>query len=499
VTTTSIQRAAPALLLLAAACAASTPAPGERARAADERPAASRGTADRASEGGEGGGARSTRKHAEPAEETSPLDTLPAKASRLFKEALKTLEDQKALKVPVDWPLMERKWRAVLDAADVAEARFNLGVALDAQGRAADAKAEYERALALKPSLRQARVNLAVLTERAGDVRAASAIYGAILRDFPEDAMARERLAAIYRENGQIDDAWRLAREALLRDPSAIGAYKTMIRIAILRQDYDVAKLIALRAQKLDGRDADVSLLLGDVLARQGDEAAAAAQWKKTLELSPGNLPARYALLDQAVRKEAWPLVSEQASAILAEEPKNAPVMLLRGIALRHSEKADEALSAYDKAEQLSGGNLAEVYLARGVLLMREKSECEPALVQFDRYTKKVGPILPKGSPVPTLQRECDELLAANKAAMEAARQMQLDAEKAAAAEAAKKAAEAEKAAAAEAAKKAAEAAKKDAEAAKKAAEAAKKDADGAKKAPEVGGKPTSPEAPPAK
>jgi tetratricopeptide (TPR) repeat protein len=437
VKTTSIQRASSALLLLlAGACAGAPPAPSDRSRSSDqERPAASQRAARSAATNGERAPTRG--------DDAAPApDAIPAKAQRLFAEALKTLEDQKALKVPTDWPLMERKWRAVLDAADVAEARFNLGVALDAQGRGADAKLEYERALTLKPTLRQARVNLAVQAERRGDVRAASAMYGEVLRDYPEDAMARERLAALYRATGQVDDAWRLAREALLRDPRAIGAYKTMIRIAIQRKDYDVAKLIALRAQKLDDRDADVSLLLGDVLELQDDEPGAAAQWKKTLELAPGSLPARYALLDQAVRKEAWPQVSEHASAILAEEPKNAPVVLLRGIALRHSEKADEALAAYDKAEQLSGGTLAEVYLARGVLLMREKSECEPALVQFDRYTKTVGPILPKGSPVPTLQRECDELIAANKAAAEAARQMQLDAEKAAAAAAAKKAPE---------------------------------------------------------
>ncbi|MGB8930970.1 MAG: adventurous gliding motility TPR repeat lipoprotein GltE [Anaeromyxobacteraceae bacterium] len=446
---TPIKRASPALLLLAAACAAATPVPESRAREpGEERPSSSQ-----RAEGQRGGSGRAGAKADDAA--SSPADAMPPKAQRLFNEALKALEDQKSLKVPTDWPLMERKWRAVLDAADVAEARFNLGVALDNQGNAAGAKAEYERALAAKPTLRQAKVNLGVLAERGGDVRAASAVYGEVLRDFPEDAMARERLAALYLASGQVDDAWRLAREALLRDPRSPGAYKTMIRIAIQRKDFDVAKLIALRAQKLDERDAEISLLLGDVLNRQGDEAAAAAQWKKTLELAPGNLTAQYALLDQAVRKEAWPLVAEHAAAILAVDPKAAAVVLLRGIALRHMEKPEDALAAYEKAEKLSSGALPEVYLARGVLLMRDKSECAPALEQFARYTKAAGPVLPKGSPVPSLQRECDELLAANKAAAEAARQMQLEAQKAAAAAAEKAAAEkaaAEKAAAEKAA-----------------------------------------------
>lgn len=448
--TTPLRSAATALLLLAAACATSAPAPEARSPEGARTRAASSGN----------GGARSTRPTARPKEEAraseaeasaaeeAAADAIPAKARRLFGEAVKALDDQKALKVPVDWELMEKKWRAVLGAAEVAEAHFNLGVALDAQGREADAKAEYERALALKPSLRQARVNLVVMQERKGDTRAASAAYGEILRDYPEDSMARERLAALYRESGQQEDAWRLAREALLRDPRAIGAYKTMIRIAVARKDLDVAKLIALRAQKLDERDADVSYLLGAVLDQQGDEAGAAAQWQKTLELSPAHLAARYGLLEQAVRKEAWPKVAEEAAAVLKEEPKNAPLVLLRGIALRHADKQDDAMEAYDKAEKLSGGTIPEVYLARGILLMRDKGECEPALVQFDRYAKSVGPILPKGSPVTALQRECDEMIAQNKAAAEAAKQMQLEAEKAAAAEAAKKASEGSKPAA---------------------------------------------------
>jgi tetratricopeptide (TPR) repeat protein len=444
----TLHHAAPALLLalLAAACSSAAPsvrpdeerAPNATAPERSSRRSTERGGDKAANKGSD----RAAEKGGENGTAAPAADAIPAKAQRLFAEAVKSLEDQKDLKVPIDWSLMERKWRAVLGAAEVAEAHFNLGIALENQGQAANAKVEYQKALALKPSLRQAKVNQAVLLERSGDLRGASAAYVEVVRDSPEDSMARERLAALYRASGQTDDAWRLAREALLRDPRAIGAYKTMIRISIQRKELDLAKLISLRAQKLDERDADVAYLLGLVLDAQGETAAAAAQYAKTLELAPGHLAARYALLDQAVKKEAWPKVVEQATAVLAEEPKNAAAVLLRGIALRHLEKTDEALAAYEKAEKLSGGNLPEVYLARGVLFMRDKTDCVPALAEFERYTRTFGPILPKGSPVPALQRECDEMIAANKAAADAARQMQAEAEKAAAVEAARKAAE---------------------------------------------------------
>ena len=177
---------------------------------------------------------------------------------------MKSLEDQKELKVPIDWALMERKWRAVLGGADVAEAHFNLGVALETRGRRRGAKAEYERAFALKPSLRQAKVNLAVLRGARGDARGAAS---RVRRGAPRLPRGLEGARAARRSlppSGQVDEAWRLAREALLSDPRSTGAYKTMIRIAIQRKDLDVAKLIAIRAQKLDERDADIAFLLGE-------------------------------------------------------------------------------------------------------------------------------------------------------------------------------------------------------------------------------------------
>ena len=93
-----------------------------------------------------------------------------------------------------------------------------------------------------------------------------------MVRDFPEDARARERLAALYLGSGQLDEAWRLAREALLRDPRSVGANKVMIRVATQRNQLDLAKLIALRTAKLDPADPELPFLAGELVARDGDE-----------------------------------------------------------------------------------------------------------------------------------------------------------------------------------------------------------------------------------
>ena len=424
---TTTPRTVPALVVLCAAaaitaCATSSASSAPAAHAAQP---SSRGAAT----------AQAPKAAAAPDADAAPS----ARVQRLFQEALQAQEDQKKLNVPTDWSYLERKWHAVLEAGELAEARFNLGVSLENEGDLAGARAEYERALLAKPTLRQAAVNLAVLLEKQGDARGAAAAYGRIVREFPEDAVARERLAALYLASGQHDDAWRLAREALLRDSASIAAYKVLARVAQARGELDLAKLVVLRARKLDPNDPELAFLDGQVLARQGDEAGATAQYRRAIA-SGEYLPARYALLESSAKKQAWGAVAEHAQAILRVEPGNAAVHLLLGLAQRHTGKPDEALASYAQAEKLAGGTLPEVHLARGVLYMRVKNECEPAIQSFRAYAQAAGPVASADSPAPRLERECTQVLEENRRAAEAAKQMQVDAERKAAEAAAKKA-----------------------------------------------------------
>ncbi len=412
-------RPAPPLLLLAALAACATSAPRPEAPAAPARTAAA---APAKAQPAKAAAAAATSG------ETAP-EAISPRAQRLFDEAVRAEEEQRKLKVPTDWGYLERKWRAVLDAGEVAEARFNLGVALEAQGRLGEAREEYERARTAKPGLRQAAVNLGVLLERQGDARGAAVIYQGVIRDFPDEAVARERLAVLYRSSGQLDEAWRLAREALVREPRSIGAQKVLAQVAFARGELDLAKLVALRIQKLDPADPEPPFLVGQVLAKQGDDAGAAAQFRKVLALRKDHVAARRALLEGALRKQAWGVVAEQAQALLEGDAGNAALHLVHGLALRHLGKTDEALAVYQKADRASEGKLPEVRLARGVLLARLKGECEPALEDLRAYQRAV-PVAPEAGQVTKVVRDCEQMLEENRRAAEAARQMQAEAQR---------------------------------------------------------------------
>jgi len=346
---------------------------------------------------------------------------------RLFEEALATAEEQKKLQIPTDWELLAKRWRAAAEDGDLPESWFNLGVCLDRLGRRAEAASAYRRALALQPAFGEAAANLA-LSGEPEEPRAATAYWTDHLRRFPDDAVGRARLAQLAERAGRPDEAWRLAREALQRDPTSSTALKTMMRVALSRKNHDLAHLLALRAQKQDPGDPEISTAIGRILLAQGDEAGAAAQWQRAVEQRPDFAPARAELLKLALAKQHWGGVAEQARALLKLDPGQARAELALGVAQRYLGEAQKAAAAYDGAERSAGGRLPEVHLARGVLLARVEEKCEPALVELRRYAAAAGPAALADGGVARLERECVQMLAAGRAAEEEARRMKQEA-----------------------------------------------------------------------
>jgi len=401
------------LLALAAACASEKAA----SRPASESPAAVAAQGAPAAAPGPGPAALSPR------------------AQRLFDEAATAFDEQKKLKIPTDWVLLERKWRAAA-VEGVPEAWFNVGVSLEGQEKPAEARAAYQTALSLRPGMREAAVNLAFLDSASAPPREAAHVYADLLARYPEDALVRLRLAEIYRQAGQLDEASGLAREALRRDPEALAAYPLMMRVALERGNLDLVELIGVRARKLGAPEAEVSYLLAITAERRRDEPQALSLYRKAAAAAPDFLAPRYRLLELALVARSWEGAADQARSILKLNPSDARVHLALGVALRNGGKPEEALAEYERALSLAGGKLPEAYLARGVAYAKGLSRCEPALVELDRYEQAVGPTAAVESPAPALRRECVQIIASAKQAEEAARQMQVEAERAAAAKA---------------------------------------------------------------
>jgi tetratricopeptide (TPR) repeat protein len=370
---------------LAAACA--TSAPAEKAPVAPVTPTASPG---------------------------STPSTPNSRAMLLFEDATKAAEAQ-AKSGTRDDAALERRFEAVRQADPTfAEADYNLGVLAERQGKREQAYADYRSALQKKPSLKPAAEGLARLTRAQGDLPSAIAQWNDVAKAFPDDAESRAQLAELYRLTNDHDRAQDYARQALIRDPKSLGAYKTLLRSNLDRKQFAMAELVGVRALKISTTDPDLYLAIGDVQLGKGSVDKAAAQYQKALEANAGFVPARLALAHLALKEEDYTVAEKHLSRAVVDGGGTAEVHLDLGVAYRGLGQPDKALAEYDAAEKLQP-RLAAIYLNRGIVLQRYKDAPEKSLELYKQYVALSGgeSALPNDAPVIALRREAEQLVAA--------------------------------------------------------------------------------------
>lgn len=351
-----------------------------------------------------------------------PVTTAPAtgpstpntRAMLLFEDATKAAEAQ-AKSGARDDAALERRFEAVSQADPTfAEADYNLGVLAERQGKREQAYAYYRSALQKKPSLKPAAEGLARLTRAQGDMVSSIAQWNDVARAFPDDANSRAQLAELYRLTGDHDRAQEFARQALIRDPKSLDAYKTLLRSNLDRKQYAMAELVGVRALKISTTDPDLYLAIGDTQLAKGSADKAAVQYQKALEANPSFVPARLALARLALRDEDFTAAEKHLSKAVADGGGTAEVHLDLGVAYRGLGQPDKALAEYEAAEKLQP-KLAAIYLNRGIVMQRYKDAPDKSLELYKQYVSLSGgeSALPNDAPVLALRREAEALVAA--------------------------------------------------------------------------------------
>ena len=154
---------------------------------------------------------------------------------RRFDEALPLLERHAQL-VPDDFQVLadigrslsgmqryaeaEATLRRALEGLDDANTRYDLGLALDRLGHAAEAIAEYQRAIERNPNHRDALNNLGVAFARQGKFGEGARQFERLIATEPENADAHANLGVVLMARGERSAAAREFGEALRIDPN---------------------------------------------------------------------------------------------------------------------------------------------------------------------------------------------------------------------------------------------------------------------------------------
>ena len=175
-----------------------------------------------------------------------------------------------------------------LDAADIVGLHESSGLALAGLERPAEAERHYRTALDLEPERHSAMANLAVLladNERYGE---AIDLMGQAVRGQPGDSLRHMNMGRIEQKRGNYQQAEGHFRQALRIDPRTDRWDHDMGSLSIDLERYAEAEDHLRRAVAADPDDAAVHVDLGVALYHLGDEEAAAASYRRALELEPG-------------------------------------------------------------------------------------------------------------------------------------------------------------------------------------------------------------------
>lgn len=262
---------------------------------------------------------------------------------------------------------------------DTAEALFARGEMAFAAGRWAEASADYERAVALRPDFgpAQTRWARALLNEHlvAESIdRAQQALAAG-----PKSAEARAVFAVALDWSGQVDRAAQAAREAVELDgssPAALGALAEASADQYRLVESDELLRMAL---KLAPADPELYRVQGSIREARADYAGAVDAYRQAIDLAPA-WSYLYVSLGHALRAQGQHVDALAAFGRAVElAPEDARAEGGRGMVLYAREEYDAAIASFQRAIDLDPtyatayAQLAWIHYAR-----REYDRAEP-------------------------------------------------------------------------------------------------------------------------
>jgi tetratricopeptide (TPR) repeat protein len=161
------------------------------------------------------------------------------------------------------------------------------GVLLFRRGAYADARDEFQAALALKPGDANLTYNLGQCYDRLGQAEKAEQTYRNCLRQAPGHADAQHALVVLLVRQQRRGDADQLIEERLRREPKSASAYADYGWLCCQDKDYPKALAACQYAYGLDPHDVHALNQLGQLYETVNRPDRALAIYERSLEYQP--------------------------------------------------------------------------------------------------------------------------------------------------------------------------------------------------------------------
>ena len=269
-----------------------------------------------------------------------------------------------AFSVLANWPILSKPLMKAITET-------NLAVALQAEGRPADAAEHYRRAIAIQPDYAPAYSNLGVTERAMGQVDKAIQTYQQALSVKPDYPDAHYNLANALLEKNKPTEAAEHFRIALKSIPDSAGVSNNL-GIALAAEGKGEDAIAAFRAAvAAEPTSAKAHRNLGDSLSSAGKTEEALAELQRAVELDPRDPDAHYNFGSALLEAGRLDNAIAEFQATLQLTPRSVEAHNNLGIALGSAGQLDAAIDQFRQAVALdpafvqSQQNLAMALQAR--------------------------------------------------------------------------------------------------------------------------------------
>jgi Flp pilus assembly protein TadD len=176
---------------------------------------------------------------------------------------------------------------------DCAVARYELGRALGASGRSAEAVGLFETAIEMAPRFGYPHNGLGVMYERLGDMNKAVIHYRNAVELMPGAPEARRNLANALLRQGKLDEAIEQFQAALALQPYCDTTAADLGAALLMAKRFPEAADAFGRAVSINGNKAEYHNGLGVALAELNHKLDAARHFVRALRIDPSHAGAR--------------------------------------------------------------------------------------------------------------------------------------------------------------------------------------------------------------
>jgi tetratricopeptide (TPR) repeat protein len=188
-----------------------------------------------------------------------------------------------------DWAAAEELAGKLGEQADNPEYQRYVGaLALQAQGKHAEAIGEFGKVLAAQPGMTGALAGIARSHREQGKAAEAVAAVQAFVRDHPQDLAARQLLATEQLRDGDLAGARASLEAGLAIDPKWPVGYRGLGLIANREEKPAEALAIYDRALSVLPNSVEFKLQAAGVMERTGDKKGAEQRYRDILAATPG-------------------------------------------------------------------------------------------------------------------------------------------------------------------------------------------------------------------